>query len=736
MSSGQLRLRAVSADDLESLLRWRNQPGVRRWMIDETPITPEQHQRWWSAVAQNPDDHPLLLERVASREVVAFVRFYNLTINGEGEREGWWGFYLTDLERRAAGERLTLWLAVEEMVLDHGHRQLDLRRIWCETLADNRPVLELHRRSGFVEQWRREVERASGQATLVIMMHEREPPPLSSSAGERAVVIGSANWEPLVPLIGAGLVVATPPFGQWPIALADADPLLTEADWLFFCERFEDLFDDPTAIAAAGFDAELIAALDRYIEHLQLARRRCRGRMVVCDLAPVRPLVDQLEYRAALARLVERLNQRLAEAIEPLADCRLVALSTLIQLHGAVQAEPGSYWRLGRIPFHLRFLRRLGDWLSGVVLAWREETIRLVVVDLDQTLWGGVVGEDGIEGIRVGRDEPGSAHRTLQQWLLRLRERGVALAVASRNSEQVALEALASHPGMVLRPDHFAAFEIHWGVKSAGIRRLAEGMSLGFGSILFLDDSPHERAEVRSALPQVVVPDLPADVADWPRLLEALPQLALLESGESDRRRADRYRERQLRRRAEVESVSREHYLAGLAMQIRLREPTPVEWSRVVQLIQRTNQFNATTRRYSEQQLSELVAGGAELLALLLADRFSEEELVGVVILRYPGGQRAAIDTLLLSCRVLGRDVESATLALIADHLHHRGGVEWLLGEIRPTPRNAPIRPLYADHGFERVAGEGNAETEWWRLPLDSDQLQLPAWFRQGSVSD
>ena len=731
---GAYRLRPVGDDDQPRLIAWRNHPEVRRNMINDHEITAEEHRAWWSRVKGDTARRWYLLER--DDGAVAVINYFDLA-----DGEGWWGFYLTDMERRDGAERMALWLAAEEVAVRHAFEGLGLERLRCETFAFNAPVLALHRRFGFREVERRVVERGE----LVVT----EVTPATFSGGSlgdeggaepaapvrRLAFLGDANWA-LAAAAFAGVSrregggesrVTRLPFGQWPLAVAGGEEVLADHHYLIFCQRFEDLLEGAHGSPSADDEALLERRLEEYLARINAARERLSGRFLVLDLAPVRPYPDSLESdgEAGVAALVRRLNRRLREGLSTLPDCRMVALSSLVERLGARRADPGKYWHLGRAPFHGEFVKALCRRLLGAMLAWEGATARLVVVDLDNTLWGGVVGDDGLAGIRLGGDHPGSLFSAFQHYLQQLRGRGVALAVASKNSEAAALEALRDHPGMVLAPEEFAAMRINWSPKPRNIVELADELGLGLGSLLFLDDNPVERAEVRGTLPEVAVPELPVDPAEWPAFLSELPALAAFSLTAEDRGRADRYRRRAEIRREEARFDSREAFLASLEMRLALHGSEPAHWQRVLQLIAKTNQFNATTRRHGEGELRAILAEGGEIVAVGLADRFVGEEIVGVVIIRFPERGRAFIDNLILSCRVLGRGVETALLAALCERLAARG-VRRLEGEVVEAPRNQPVRGLYADHGFDDL-GEGR-----WSLDLEGGGVVAPEWFARG----
>jgi FkbH-like protein len=342
---------------------------------------------------------------------------------------------------------------------------------------------------------------------------------------------------------------------------------------------------------------------------------------------------------------------------------------------------------------------------------------KVAAVDLDDTLWGGIVGEAGTGGIEVGGEGPGLAFLEFQRELLRLHRSGVVLVMCTKNNQDDALAGF-DHPAMLLRREHFAAERINWQDKAANLRELADELNVGIDSFVFLDDNPREREWVRQALPEVVVPELPADPAERPAFLAAGPWFQTLAVTEEDRRRTESYRAQGERRRAASGARSFEDYLASLEQRVTVQPATEATIARAAQLIGKTNQFNLTTRRHAPGDVERMAADDAtEVLTVAVADRFGDSGITGVVIVRHEG-DAALVDTFLLSCRVLGRRVEDAVLSVVARHARERGAAR-LVGTFVPSDRNAQVATFYPDRGFAPTGEEGA-----WALALDD---ALPA---------
>lgn len=547
----------------------------------------------------------------------------------------------------------------------------------------------------------------------------------------RVAFLGSANWD----LVGRDFAKRCPanlglsaevvlvPFGQQAATLWDADSALRRhpPDVIIFAERFEDLTGANSFRAdstAAPVDDQKFVA---YLERLAAARRLLTGIFLVFDLMPVRPYVASLtDTRSA----IDQLNARLHAACEALPDCHLIRLSSLVTDFGARHADPGKYWHMGRMPFSPAFGAALNEHVLRAVRSLRGQTARLIVTDLDNTLWGGIVGEDGLKGLKLGGDFPGNVFADVQRCLLAFKELGVALALCSRNTEATALEAIAGHPAMILRREDFAALRINWNDKAENIRSIASELSLGLASICFIDDSQHERDLVRQALPEVTVPDLPADPSEWPAYLVRHPFLSFLRVTAEDKGRAQRYH---LRARIQEEAKSfanRTEYWRSLDMVLHFHRLGEQNIERTLQLLAKTNQFNLTTRRHQELDLERLQREGARVVPFGLADKFSSPEIIGVLILLLPPnhGQPAVIESLLMSCRVLGRSVETAVLGWICE-VAKKAGHQELRGELTRTERNIPAQSVYREHGFTETPNG-------FVLRLDTQAVAMPDYFK------
>jgi FkbH-like protein len=350
----------------------------------------------------------------------------------------------------------------------------------------------------------------------------------------------------------------------------------------------------------------------------------------------------------------------------------------------------------------------------------------VVVVDLDNTLWGGIVGEDGPQGIVLGETGLGAAFVAFQEALLSLRAQGVLLAVASKNNEADVFEVFDSHPAMRLRREHWAASRIGWQSKSTSLKELAEELSLGLDSFVFVDDSATECAEVRRLLPQVTVVELPPDPARYVEVLRSEPALDRMRLTAEDLMRAVAYDAEKARARAQLSAADlsdpgalRAH-LKSLELKVAARRLRTCDVPRAAQLTQKTNQFNLTTIRRTEAEV-ELLRRDPEwsLYVLEVVDRFGDYGQTGLIFARRADAHTWHLDTVLVSCRVLGRGVESAFLWQVIEDLTGRG-VRTLTARVVPTAKNGPAMDFLPRHGFEC-----DSQDNWSRGPLPGQPFDV-----------
>jgi FkbH-like protein len=372
-------------------------------------------------------------------------------------------------------------------------------------------------------------------------------------------------------------------------------------------------------------------------------------------------------------------------------------------------------WAAYKMPFAGDCVPVYADMVGRMLGAIRGKTRKCLVLDLDNTVWGGVIGDDGIGGISIGQGSAlGESFVAVQQAALELRDRGIILAVCSKNDDAVARAPFRDHPEMILKEDHFAVFQANWTDKASNLEAIAERLNIGLDALVFMDDNPAERAQVRAALPEVAVPELPNDPGWYAWYLRAAGYFEAISFSAEDRLRVGSYAADA--QRAEVMAKSRDlgGYLNSLQMAIRFAPFDALGRQRIAQLINKTNQFNLTTRRYTEHDVAAMETDPSLFtLQVRLADSFGDLGMIGVVICRPSTEAKGAwdIDTWLMSCRVLGRKVEEAMLMKVVHEAAARG-IRRLAGTYIPTAKNGMVAEHYAKLGFRRTSGD-DGQTQW-----------------------
>lgn len=448
---------------------------------------------------------------------------------------------------------------------------------------------------------------------------------------------------------------------------------------------------------------------------------QARGYRIIQHLlvpAPHQPGgVAQRRDLSSVARRIEATNQALLEAGE--GRITWIEADRLAAQVGLAAWSSARFWHAGRIGFDPRFLPDYLPWFRG---AWRAATGRakkLLVLDLDDTLWGGTIGDDGLDGIALGPGHggKGEAFVAWQQHLAQLAARGVVLAVCSKNDAVIAASGLA-HPCAVLRAGDFAAFVCNWDDKAGNLRRIAADLNLGLDTMVFVDDNPAERALVLQALPEVSVVDIGTDPAQFIDRLEAGHWFDLQATTAEDIGRTQAYAARNQARQAQDQAVDMASYLAGLQMTGRAVPAGPADLPRLAQMELKTNQFNLTGRRFSQPQLAQALDDPHRLvLALHLADRFADHGLVSSLV-AVREGNAVRIDSWLLSCRVVGRTAEPFMLAELA-RIARALGATAIEGEYLATARNGVVADLYQRLGFQPASPHGRLWRRELARPLD-----------------
>ena len=520
-------------------------------------------------------------------------------------------------------------------------------------------------------------------------------------------------------------------------------PLLTEkpeaeGEGLFLWFRPESVISEFHALLQGrpSDPVKLDREMDDFLEILEQARGRFAFTLMASWTRPAwhrgLGLLDMDPVQGVAGTLL-RLNLRLAERLGSSQGAFLLDANSW--LAAGDPSEAARMWYLTKTPFSRGTLNAVADDVRAAIAGIRGFARKVVVVDLDDTLWGGILGDVGVRGLRLGGHDPiGEAYVDFQRSLKELTHRGVILAVVSKNDESTALEAMRSHPEMVIGPDDLAAWRINWRDKARNVAELAAELNLGLDSFVFIDDNPSERGRVREALPEVLVPEWPEDPLRFVATLQSMrhfdqPSLSL-----EDRNRAGMYVAERQRKTAKASVGSLDDWLRSLDIRVIAEPLGPSNLPRAAQLLNKTNQMNLTTRRLSQAELEAWASEPANSVwTLRVEDRFGDYGLTGILSLvcgeeaEETQGKARILD-FILSCRVFGRQVEE-TMVHLAATFAHAAGARQLVAELVPTEKNNPCRTFFrersgfkalSDTTFELNLGNPLAAPDWVTLVVES----------------
>ncbi|OIQ92729.1 hypothetical protein GALL_253320 [mine drainage metagenome] len=551
----------------------------------------------------------------------------------------------------------------------------------------------------------------------------------ADSSQDASIKIGFASsFTPntMIPFLGgylleAGLKPSIDPghYNQiFQACLNHKDYFSDQCDTIIILWRLEDLVLEEILAHSQGDMAASQRAMDK-VSMLLSAIAELRANFngtIIASLPPyptgVPAYPTHLDNVQGMGRMHRSLTAFFAEKILGIKGVLPFDCDALQRDFGLSAAHDSRQWYLYRQPFSELFLAEMGRSLGRIIVARRQPPKKCIVLDCDSTLWGGIVGEDGVGGIKIGDDFPGSAFRDFQRLLLHWRQQGVLLALASKNNEADVWEVFEKHSGMVLKREHISAWQINWNPKAENIPLIAKTLNIGIDSLVFIDDNPMEVGYMRAARPEVTTIHIPEEPADILNVMQALTCFDRLEITQEDRQRADMMRSEQVRENL-GSGLSKEEFFKALELNVDFFQAESSDLDRITQLINKTNQFNLTTVRRTLDEVRALSDSMEyRVFGLRVSDKFGEYGLTGSVIVHLlEDGKRWMLDTFLLSCRVLGRGVESALINALSKLAKEEGAME-LVGSYIPTAKNALAATFFPDNGFV-IQDDGR-----WKLEL------------------
>ncbi len=433
------------------------------------------------------------------------------------------------------------------------------------------------------------------------------------------------------------------------------------------------------------------------------------------------PLTSGAELLAAVAQY----NIALVQTAAAHPNVKLLDIREFTRQYPASELIDWKFWSISQMGLNPQLAKPFAQWWSRKLDFLALKRKKCLVVDLDNTLWGGVLAEDGIEGIKLGGDYPGKAFHLWQEALLELSRSGVILAVCSKNNEADVFQAWEKNPFMVLKREHFAAWRINWADKASNIAELAGELNIGLDSLVFIDDNPSERELIRQALPMVEVPEIPAQPYLLPEFFKELVEryFRVYSLTAEDAQKAEQYKANALRAQAQQSFVDFDAFLASLDIKISLEPAGEFNISRIAQMTQKTNQFNLTCRRYTDSDIRSFLADGWKIWCIGVADRFGDSGITGCAMV-----SGDTIDTFLLSCRILGKGIEKAFLKQLLSLLKE-DGLKSVRAQYIPSAKNAQVQDFYERCGFKCVA-QGPDGGKSYVFDLDGADLEIEKYYQ------
>jgi FkbH-like protein len=561
----------------------------------------------------------------------------------------------------------------------------------------------------------------------------------------KTYIVRSVTVEPILPSLTVEAVLANyvldlqvGGYGSYADELLNPQSSLAQfrPDILFVVLDLEDVAGRLPDLCAAGRFAEVQQEIEECVARISQLLTTFRSSnsarivfqgCVIPDLTSLGDIGDA-NLSFSLPNAVQTLNQKLAAVCRSISDCAFFDVDHLAARYGRARWRDNRMFLASRLPISADAFSIYAHGLVRSLSALYRAPRKVLCTDLDNTLWGGVLGEEGPEGIATGSAYPGNCYLEYQKYLKQLSARGILLAIVSKNNEADVREAFQLRSAdLALTLDNFVGLKISWDDKAKAIRELSEELSLGLESFVFVDDNPVECEAVRQQLPDVAVISAPIE-EPW-RLVEILSQQSFFDAAvvtDDDLNRVNEYKAQAQRAELENAASNRDEFLASLEIVCTFQSALQAPLARAVQLLAKTNQFNVTTRRHSAAEVEDFAANG-QAWVIRVRDRFGDAGVVGLALARNQG-EVCYIDSFLLSCRVIGRGIETALLAFIAENAQRTGATR-IIGEFIPTKKNAPSASFYADHCFTEKSRSQENNSILYEFDLTTATINSPKWI-------
>lgn len=444
--------------------------------------------------------------------------------------------------------------------------------------------------------------------------------------------------------------------------------------------------------------------------------------VLTMDIIYAVPFMDD-DYQLQTA--VAEYNNALYAAEASHKNVKVIDITEFTRKYNASELFDWKFYFISQMGMNPKLNKDFKAWWDRKLNSISLKRKKCLVLDLDNTLWGGVLGEDGVEGIKIGGDYPGKAFLYWQEALLELSKSGVILTVCSKNNEQDVLDAWEKNPFMILKKEHFAAYRINWTDKATNIKELAAELNIGLDSFVFVDDNPTERELIKQMLPMVEVPEFPVQPYDLMPFFKQLVEdyFKVYSVTDEDKKKTEQYKQNAARAQAQASFADFDSFLESLDIQITIESANEFNIQRIAQMTQKTNQFNLTTHRYSDADVRGFIKNGWKIWCISVADKFGDNGITGTIMIT-PAGD---IDTFLLSCRILGKGIEIAFVKTIISLLS-RDGIEDLKASYIPTAKNSQVKEFWEKAGFA-CTQECDDGSKYYCLVIQEADVEIKNYY-------
>ena len=428
--------------------------------------------------------------------------------------------------------------------------------------------------------------------------------------------------------------------------------------------------------------------------------------------------IDDENITVSLKKVIYEINTKLFQYQKKLGKIFIYDFNEFVRKFGDNNIFDYKQFFSGDIKISTEYIPKFVSEFMVYVYAVTGITKKCIVLDLDNTLWGGIIGEDGFDNIKLGDNPVGRSFVEFQKRLLALNQRGIILAINSKNNFDDAIEVIKKHPNMILRENNFACVKINWDNKVTNLHKIAEELNIGLDSMVFFDDEPINQEYVRESLPGVLVIDLPKDSSQYAQIITEMKEFDILKITEEDTKRSDMYLGQKKRKELENKVGDFNEFLKQMNIEVSVQKANSFSIPRISQLTLKTNQFNLTTKRYQEEEVSKFSSSDDKIVECVqVNDKFGDNGITGTYIIEKKNNEEWIIDTFLLSCRIMGRGVEEMMMNQIIEKAR-LSGIKKIKGEFIPTAKNKPAENFYEDLGFSK-------EDEFWVFNTD-DTIKKP----------